>query len=86
MEKMKKINEVFVITNGIFSNMDFDFSPCEKIELDLLFHSNYGERRIAPLIKNPSFTYSVSSLSFIYSVLVLLYLNSNTNPNTMNKN
>ena len=52
MEKMKKINEVFIITNGIFSNMDFDFSPCEKIELDLLFHSNYGERRIAPLIKN----------------------------------
>ena len=78
MEKMKKINEVFVITNGIFSNMDFDFSPCEKIELDLLFHSNYGERRIAPLIKNIINENKVASEENVKMISnILLHLFSN---------
>ena len=45
-----KVKELFTISNGIISHINYDFTGMDKTQLDILFISNYGERTIAPLV------------------------------------
>lgn len=46
------VNQIFPMINGILSHSTYDFTPCNKEELDLLFISNYGLRPVSPLVTN----------------------------------
>lgn len=50
MSNYLKVNELFPITNGLFTHIEYDFSMITKAELDIMFIANYGERSTSPLI------------------------------------
>lgn len=49
--KAQKIKEIFPITNGLFSHMNYTFGDVTNSNLDVLFVSNYGKRNPSPVIE-----------------------------------
>lgn len=45
-----RLDEIFPITNGIISHIDYDFELIESANLDILFISNYGLCTVSPLV------------------------------------
>lgn len=51
MEHLKgipKVKDVFPLTNGIFTRMDYDFGM-NNADIDILFYTDFGRKTIAPL-------------------------------------
>lgn len=48
MKEIPKVKEVFPLTNGIFTRMEYDFGM-SNADIDVLFFTNYGRKTIAPL-------------------------------------
>lgn len=48
MKEIPKVKEVFPLTNGIFTRMEYDFGM-NNADIDVLFFTNYGRKTIAPL-------------------------------------
>lgn len=49
-EKIPIVKSVIPVNNGIFSHMNYDFKYITKSQLDLLFFTEYGHKRVAPLL------------------------------------
>jgi hypothetical protein len=71
-----KVNEFFIVTNGLFSHIDYDFSAMDKTQLDILFIANYGERPISPICSKlvVGISPTDSELSTIASIVKSYYL------------
>lgn len=50
--EIPKIKKVIPILNGIFAHMDYDFVWATKEQLDVLFFTDYSQKRVAPLVMN----------------------------------
>lgn len=46
-----KVKDVFPISNGVFAKMDFDFTPLNKDNLDLILLSKCGKREVTPIVE-----------------------------------
>lgn len=62
------------MNNGIFSHMEYDFKFITKDQLDILFFSEYSQKRIAPIVLNYVEDESISEQSmFELSKVILAY-------------
>lgn len=49
-EKIPLIKTMIPAVNALFSNMEFDFRIITPQQLDILFFTNYGDKRVSPLV------------------------------------
>lgn len=52
MSDIPKVKELFPISTGVITHINYDFNVITAPELDILFIANYGERSISPLISH----------------------------------
>lgn len=46
------VGTVIPVNNGLFSHMNYDFKLVTKEQLDILFFSEYSQKRIAPIVEH----------------------------------
>lgn len=69
-----KISQFITPTSGFFSYMAFDFEYATKVQLDILFYSNYGDKNPAPIVtKNTSLPPTVAEITALASMAESLY-------------
>ena len=48
--EIPKVMDIFPMTNGIFSKIDYDFGDMTNAYIDTLFITDFGLKRVAPLV------------------------------------
>lgn len=49
--KIPLVKEIFPISHGLFSIIDYDFGDIANSEIDVLFVTDFGMKRVAPLVE-----------------------------------
>ena len=74
MEKIPKMKSLIQPINGLFSHMEYDFKYITKEQLDVLFFTEYGEKRVSPVVSNYVEEGKISDFNMTeLSALILAY-------------
>lgn len=77
MKEIPKVKDVFPLTNGIFTRMEYDFGM-SNADIDVLFFTNYGRKTIAPLpehLLGTDTTLSSEALNTLARMILAKYKN-----------
>lgn len=76
--KIPLVKEIFPISHGLFSTIDYDFGDMENSEIDVLFVTDFGMKRVAPLVEyvlGEDSELSAEKLAIIGGMLLKRYKN-----------
>lgn len=76
--KIPLVKDVFPISHGLFSTIDYDFGDMGNDDIDVLFITDFGMKRVAPLVEyilGTDTELSAEKLAVIGSMLLKKYKN-----------